>query len=56
MIFLIGLRSDGLGRIVSRAAGIFELEVDHIIFKGRKEGLETWWRGEESSPDKTIFS
>jgi len=50
----MGLRTNRLDRIVSRAAGIFEIEVDHIIFKGRKEGLETWWSGAKSSPEESI--
>ena len=51
----MGLRSDDLDRIVSRAAEICEIDVDDIIFKGRKEGLETWWRDAKTLPDKTIF-
>ena len=50
----MGLRTDRLDRIVSRAAEIFEIEVDHIIFKVGKEGLDTWKRGAKTSPEKTI--
>ena len=52
----MGLRSDDLDRIVSRAAEICEREVDDIIFKGRKEGLDTWWRGAKTLPEKKIFT
>ena len=52
----MGLRAHCLDRIVSRAraAEIFEIEVDHIIFKVGREGLDTWKRGAKTSPEKMI--
>jgi len=48
------LRTHRLDRIVSRATEIFEIGLDHIIFKVGKEGLDTWKRGAKISPEKMI--
>ena len=48
-MFLMSL-TDRLGQ----EAEIFEIEVDHIMFKVGKEGWDTWKRGAKTSSVKMI--
>ena len=41
----MGLNTDRMDRVVTRAAEIFGIEVDNIIVKVVKKGLNTWKDG-----------